>query len=93
MTGADRRERAEALLELAEAHEALFADGWDDAIVGLATQYTRAPLVVYDVEVIIATLIERDGMDLDDAWDYLAHNIAGAWMGDGTPLFLERVDR
>jgi hypothetical protein len=33
----------------------------------------------------------RDGMDEEEAWEYYQFNIAGSWVGESTPLFLERM--
>jgi hypothetical protein len=43
--------------------EALLADGFEDAIVGMAERCSKPSLVVYDAERCIQILVERDGMD------------------------------
>jgi len=66
--------------------DALFMDGFDDAIVGVATQYTKAPLVVYDRDKCLQVLIDRDGMTYEEADEYFSYNCEGAWLGENTPL-------
>lgn len=66
----------------------LFADGFDEAIIGVAERSGQEPLVVYSIELMAEILIERDGMSDDEALEYLGYNVLGAWVGDETPLFL-----
>ena len=70
--------------------EALFADGFDDAIFGVAERGGQPPLVVYDADRCIEILIERDGATYTEALEDISVNAMGAWLGDGTPLFLWR---
>jgi hypothetical protein len=71
--------------------EALVAEGLDEAIIGVAERCSMAPLVVYDAERCIKILAERDGMDEEEAREFFEFNILGAWVGEGTPLFLWRL--
>ncbi len=80
-------------LELAdESAELLFADGYDDAILGIVER-DGVPLVVYDTARIIKLLRTRDRMSRDEAEEFFEYNVAGAWMGEQTPLFLRRIGR
>lgn len=69
--------------------EALLADGFEDAILGVAERCSQAPVVVYDASRCIEILIER-GMNHEEALDYFHHNTLGAWVGPNTPMFLWR---
>lgn len=62
----------------------LIADGFDSAIIGTTTK----DLAVYSISKIIEILIERDGMDEEEAVDYFYYNIDGAYMGEETPIFV-----
>jgi hypothetical protein len=73
--------------------DAMLADGFDEAIIGMAERATKAMLVVYDAEKCIDILMKRDRMTRDDAAEFFMFNTAGAWMGDLTPLFLWRRPR
>lgn len=70
----------------------LFADGFDDAILGLNTE-GKSPRVVYSKEKMINIMAEELKEDSDDAvtdaLEYLEFNTWGAYMGEGTPLYLE----
>jgi hypothetical protein len=47
LTGEERRARVNAELENRDA-TALLADGFEEAIIGVAQQFTKDPVVVYD---------------------------------------------
>jgi hypothetical protein len=81
--------------------EALFMDGFDDAIIGIAERPNLGPIVAYDEEKIIDILIAQMEPDLDDldgrdefdvkvemAFDYYGYNIKSTWMGENTPIII-----
>ena len=72
--------------------EALLADGFEDAIVGMAERCSQPWLVVYDAELCIKILQDRDGMTFEEASEYFSFNVSGAWAGEHTPLFLWRLE-
>lgn len=65
----------------------LKADGFDDAILGLGRRCGQPDLLVYDVDKCVAILM-KDGMTDEEAIEYFEFNVVGAWMGEGTPIFL-----
>ena len=67
----------------------LLADGFEDALVGLGFQF-NTPIAVYDRVQCLDILMTRDGMTKDEAEEYFSFNVAGAWMGRGTPVFIDR---
>ena len=74
-----------------EEHDngALFADGFDDALIGVGVQFSRE-IAVYDYDKCLDVLIQRDGMDVEDAIDYMEYNVVGAYVGKSTPVFIIR---
>ncbi len=68
--------------------EALKADGFDTAIVGIVQQFNKH-MILYSMAKVIAILMDRDGMTETDALEFFEFNIVGAWMGSYTPLFLQ----
>jgi hypothetical protein len=68
--------------------EALTADGYDDCIIGIGERCGQSDIFVYDSDKIINKLVKRDGMDYEEALEFYSYNIAGAWMGEGTPIFV-----
>ena len=66
--------------------ELLFADGFDDCIVGLTISSEGLPVVIYSRNAVIDKLAEE--MSEDEAWEYFDFNIACAYVGPRTPQFL-----
>jgi hypothetical protein len=74
------------------SEEALLADGFEEAIIGVAERCSKPPLVVYDADKCIEILMQRDGMEHDEAEEFFQFNTLGAWMGENTPLFLWKYE-
>ena len=75
--------------EVAEYNEdALLADGFEEALIGVAQRINLGPVAAYSVEKIIEILMKRDGMEYDEAMEYFDFNIVGAWMGEYTPVYI-----
>ena len=66
----------------------LLLDGMDDALVGVGERCGQPTVAVYEEQRIIDVLA-RD-MDPDEAAEFYQFNIAGAWVGERTPLILTR---
>ena len=91
-----RRSQPDDLREWIAEHnpDALLADGFDDAIIGVAERCSQPLLVVYDAERCIEILRERNPKwDREQAEDFLSYNTLGAWVGEYTPLFLWKRPR
>jgi hypothetical protein len=66
--------------------DAMLADGFEEALVGIVRQYTRT-LALYDYEKCVGVLMLRDGLTHEAAVDYMEYNVVNAWAGDLTPAF------
>lgn len=71
---------------------ALLADGFAEAFVGMGHRFTY-DVAVYDRQKCLEILVTRDGMSDEQAEDYFAENVEGAFMGRHTPIFLEKPPR
>lgn len=71
--------------------KALLADGFEDAVVGVAERCGSQTVVVYDAEHCITILMKRDHMTFDEASEFFRFNTLGAYVGENTPLFLWRL--
>ena len=77
--------RSELLETISEFNpEAKLADGFDDSILG----YDTKGRVIYSVNSILDTLVNRDGMDYDEAQEYFGFNIECAHVGEYTPIYM-----
>lgn len=72
--------------------DAAFFDGLDEALLGVGFRFGVEPVALYDSEKCIEVLMKRDGMTREEADDFFGFNIAGAWLGQGTPMFGWRPD-
>ena len=72
-----------------EYPDLLKADGFDEAIIGVV-QRIGLEAICYDLNKVIAILM-RD-MTEEEAWEYYQFNIAGAWVGESTPFFLQKME-
>lgn len=65
------------------------ADGFDDCILGIAERFGADPVLAYSRPAIIKTLMDRDGLSYQDAQEHFDVNILGAYVGEGTPTFID----
>ena len=72
-----------------EYPDLLKADGFDEAIIGVV-QRIGLEAICYDLNKVISILMRE--MTEEEAWEYYHFNIAGAWVGESTPVFLEVMD-
>jgi hypothetical protein len=68
--------------------ELLCADGFDEAIAGVAYQFGGDAVVLYDRDKCIDILIE-EGLSYEDAIEHFEYNVSGAYVGPKTPIFAE----
>jgi hypothetical protein len=66
----------------------LFADGFDDAIIGLDTLSLR---VVYSKQEMIEILVNED-MTPEDAIEFLEYNTWNTYVGEQTPIYVDQID-
>lgn len=75
----------EELMEILAEEECLTADGFNDALVGCT--YGANVVAIYDIDKMIEILI-CEGMEYEDAVEYLDYNVVGAYMGEKTPQYV-----
>jgi len=75
--------------------DALLADGFDDAIIGIGNQHGTESLVIYDRTKcidILAKKFSKNDHPYIDAVEYFEYNVAGAYLGKGTPIFMDTIE-
>lgn len=72
---------------LGEDETILLADGLERAFIGIGRQFTH-PVAIYSYRKTLKCL-RGMGMTTEDAEEYFQYNIAGAFVGDQTPVFLQ----
>jgi hypothetical protein len=71
-------------------------DGFDSALVGIATVWQRAEgggarridTLIYDGDAIVTILMHESGLSLDEAEEYISYNIEDAYVGENTPIIV-----
>ena len=64
------------------------ADGFETAFVAVAFRYNGNDIAVYDYDLCIDVLIDRDTMSVEEAHEFMDYNVIGAYVGEQTPLFI-----
>ena len=73
----------------ADTDDVLFADGFDEAIIGFSPNDWR---VVYSRELCIEILMKDDDIPEEEAVDFLEYNTFNAYVGDKTPIWVDTFD-
>ena len=68
-------------------------DGYDDCIIGVGTRCGMTDVFIYDKHKMITKLVRRDDMTYDEALEFINFNIAGAFIGEDTPILVDRMTR
>ena len=72
---------------MAEDETVLLADDLEPAFMAIGRQFNR-PIAIYSQRKVMKILM-RQGMSREEAEEYFSYNIAGAFVGDQTPVFLQ----
>jgi hypothetical protein len=75
--------KKEHILEYYPDETYMFADGFDDAIIGICE---RTNVIIYSTKRVIEILME-EGMEYEDALEHFSYNVSGSYMGEMTPIF------
>jgi hypothetical protein len=68
--------------------DALKMDGFDNCIAGIVERFGQPPIVCYDKEKVLNTLVIEHQFSPQEAMEYFEHNQLGSWMGEQTPCFI-----
>ena len=80
----------ESLEEVLAENEALLLEprsDYDSCIIGIGYRFSTGPLAVYSIPLILQVM-DGWGMTEEEAQEFFEYNTLGAWMGEGTPLFM-----
>ena len=77
-----------------EEGKLIFANGFEDAFIGLSRRYgMEHPVATYDYDKCIEILMDpevNEAISYEGAVEYFEYNVIGAWVGELTPMFLHR---
>ena len=74
------------------APEALLLNNHDNAILGVGSRCGMPTVAIYDAEMIRCNFRLESGMSEHDAIEFFNFNVAGAYLGENTPIFVELYD-
>jgi|TARA_B110000438_G_C15303057_1_gene432030 hypothetical protein len=69
--------------------QALKADGFDEAILGMSIRVGDDNLIAYDYDECVKILQKE--MSYEDAVEYLEFNVVNSYVGEGTPIFIKKI--
>ncbi len=72
--------------DLQDYEYVMLADGFEDAFLGITV--TKPKRVIYDYWKCLDCIIHKEGVDFDDAIDYLEEFVEED-LGEGTPLYIK----
>jgi hypothetical protein len=84
-----REQIDEYLKEMDES--TLLMDGFEDALIGFSQRINDPLLAVYSYDKMVEVLMTRDGMDYDEASEYIDFNCVGAYVGEQTPIIVRSL--
>tara|TARA_Y100000590_G_scaffold468528_1_gene651586 strand:- start:1379 stop:1630 length:252 start_codon:yes stop_codon:yes gene_type:complete len=68
----------------------LFANGYDNAIIGVCSGHDSGR-VVYSVKKMIEICSQELAIDYEEAVEWLEYNTFGAYVGENTPVYVETL--
>ena len=74
-----------------EEEGVLLADGLEEAFIGIGWQF-NTKIAIYDMDKAIEILFEDSEMTMEEAIEYFDYNVLGAYVGENTPVFMQRFE-
>jgi hypothetical protein len=68
----------------------MIMDGYDDCIIGIAERCGQPNVLAYDTKKVFKRLM-KDGMTEEEAVEWFYFNQVGAYVGEGTPVFIHKL--
>ena len=69
----------------------LYADGLEDAFIGIIHSKGSQPKACYDYDKCIQILMRPSDMEYEDAVEYFQFNVEGSYVGQHTPAFIKQA--
>ncbi len=73
------------------AEGSVILEGFNDAIIGVTEEFGRGSRILYSKDKILEILTSDNQMDILEAIEYYEFNILGSYLGEGTPIFLDKT--
>ena len=66
----------------------LFAEGYDECIIGIAHRAGQPDILAYNVDAVIIELVKQ-GMTTEEAIESFDFKFLGTYVGERTPIFID----
>lgn len=89
----DKTEWIDAIADYFSDQEILRIEGFDNAVIGWTDSWVndnRPVRLIYDAEEVVEIIVNQHGITEEEAWKYYSFNIIGRYMGENTPIFMNR---
>lgn len=83
----------EELDEILDGDEAMLLEPrevFDPCVIGIAER-ANLRVAAYSIARIIQALQDYHGMDEEEAHEWFSFNMVGAWVGDGSPVYIDEL--
>tara|TARA_R110002051_G_scaffold175164_3_gene245215 strand:- start:1583 stop:1819 length:237 start_codon:yes stop_codon:yes gene_type:complete len=67
-------------------------NGFEEAIIGEASSYSRETVLAYSMEKMVAILMGEQKMNETESTQYIEDNILNSYHGEGMPVFITETD-
>lgn len=65
----------------------------DVAIIGIGRRCSCDDVLIYDREKLVQAFMDVNGWDHEGADEWVEFNVEGGWIGDTTPIIMERIEQ
>ncbi len=74
-----------------EQKQIMLVMGLDRAFIGLTREWSGHVRAVYDYDKAVKHFMRRDKMTEEEATEHMEFNVVGAYVGEATPLWVNRM--
>lgn len=85
-----RREELDDILDGDDAMLLEPREVFDPCVIGIAER-VNLRVAAYDTQKVLQALMQHHGMDDEEALEWFEYNMVCAWVGNGSPVFIDRV--
>ena len=72
--------------------EMLFAEGFDEALIGVCRSAIGAVVAAYDYGWCVQILMDQNGWEIEEAIGWMEYNVISSYLGENSPVFIEGVE-
>ena len=78
--------------EILKDDDAFILEGHEEAMLGIGHRCGQPTIAVYDRRLLIGSFMKVNKWSFETAQEWVEYNIEGAWIGEKTPLILDKIE-